>query len=107
MTVAYYAGTWVDNCNSIGSGAGSLGAGLDLYNKYGLKGLSIWAVGGASYSNCKTTDAPGFAQTLAKLTGSPPVPPSPPRPPGPPTPPPPTPPAPPSPPAPSPGNCAV
>jgi hypothetical protein len=44
ITVAYYAGTWVNNCNVIGSGAGTVGAGLALHQKYGLKGLSIWAV---------------------------------------------------------------
>lgn len=60
MTIAYYAGTWVDNCNSVGSPGdnGDTAAGIALFHKNGLKGLSIWAVGGASYSNCKTNDAP-------------------------------------------------
>jgi len=108
MTVAYYAGTWVDNCNTVGSGSGTLGAGLALFDEYALKGLSIWAVGGMSYVNCGTKDAPGFAETLRRLKGAPPAPPTPPTPPAPPTPPspgPPTPPAPPSPPTPS-GSCA-
>eukprot|EP00966_Prymnesium_polylepis_P159454 3685030-Prymnesium_polylepis.1 len=47
LTVAYYAGTWVNNCNAIGSGAGTVGAGLALFKQFGLKGLSIWAVRGA------------------------------------------------------------
>jgi hypothetical protein len=68
ITVAYYAGTWVDNCNTIGKGPGSLGAGLELFHKHGLKGLSVWAVmKGGSYANCKNTSAPGFAATLAAL----------------------------------------
>lgn len=68
MTVAYYAGTWVDNCNSIGSGdAGSTAAGIELFKEHGLKGLSIWAVGGASYSGCRTDDAPGFSQAMQEL----------------------------------------
>ena len=69
ITVAYYAGTWVNNCNAVGTGPGTIGAGLKLVQTYGLKGLSIWAVGGASYSNCKTTDAPGFSGALADLRG--------------------------------------
>lgn len=87
LTVAYYAGTWVDNCNSIGSGAGTLGAGFELFDRYGLKGLSIWAVGGASYSGCSTTDAKGFSAALARVKQGPkPPPPGPgpaPGPPGP------------------------
>lgn len=89
MTVAYYAGTWVNNCNAVGSGSGSLGAGLGLYQEYALKGLSIWAVGGMSYSNCGSKDAPGFSEALKRLregpgpTPTPPGPPSPPSPPGP------------------------
>jgi len=67
LMVAYYAGTWVDNCNSIGSGSGSIGAGIKLFDQYGLKGLSIWAVGGASYSGCSTTDAKGFSAALTRL----------------------------------------
>jgi hypothetical protein len=83
MLVAYYAGTWVDNCNTIGSGPGSIGAGLKLFHKYGLKGLSIWAVmKGGSYNNCKTADAPGFAAALAALRAPTPAPaPTPPTPP--------------------------
>jgi hypothetical protein len=71
LTVAYYAGTWVDNCNSMGSADSyqNLGYGKTLVDKHGLKGLSIWAVGGASYANCPTgTDGPqGFAETMQAL----------------------------------------
>ena len=84
LTVAYYAGTWVDNCNSIGSGPGSLGVGLRLFNTFGLKGLSVWAVGGASYAGCSATDAMGFAATLSVKAGPKPGPTPGPRPPGPP-----------------------
>lgn len=71
LTVAYYAGTWVNNCNTVGSGPGSTGAGIKLFKQFGLRGLSIWAVGGASYSNCKTTDAPGFSQAMIQLGAHP------------------------------------
>lgn len=79
ITVAYYAGTWVDNCNNMGDagpcpqmggpGCQTLGYGNSLAHKMGLKGLSIWAVGGASYANCPTgTDGPkGFADTMVAL----------------------------------------
>merc|ERR1711862_255038 len=67
LTVAYYAGNWVNNCHSMGSGIGTLGRGVDLTKKYGLKGLSIWAVGGMSYYGCPTDDAPGFSQTMQAL----------------------------------------
>jgi len=71
LTVAYYAGTWVDNCNSIGSSDSyqNLGYGKTLVDKYGLKGLTVWAVGGASYANCPlSTDGPqGFAETMVAL----------------------------------------
>ena len=77
MTIAYYAGTWVNNCNIVSSGPGTTGAGLALYQEYGLKGLSIWAVGGMSYVNCGTKSAPGFAEALQRLKGAPPTPPSP------------------------------
>lgn len=106
LTVAYYAGTWVDNCNKMDSGVGGTLAGLSLFKKYGLKGLSIWAVGGMSYHNCKTDDAPGFSEALVQLdarnpllppfpTPTPPIP-TPPPSPAPPSPPP-TPPTPPTP----------
>jgi len=71
MTVAYYAGAWVDNCNKMDSGVGGTMAGLALFKKYGLKGLSIWAVGGMSYHNCKTDDAPGFSQASTALGAHP------------------------------------
>lgn len=71
MTVAYYAGTWVDNCNKMDSGVGGTSAGLALFKKYGLKGLSIWAVGGMSYHNCKTDDAPGFSEAVRALGAHP------------------------------------
>jgi len=71
LTVAYYAGTWVDNCNKMDSGVGGTRAGLALFKKYGLKGLSIWAVGGMSYHNCKTDDAPGFSQAVTALGAHP------------------------------------
>jgi len=71
LTVAYYAGTWVDNCNKMDSGVGGTKAGLALFKKYGLKGLSIWAVGGMSYHNCKTDDAPGFSEAVAALGAGP------------------------------------
>lgn len=82
LTVAYYAGTWVDNCNSIGAGPGSLGAGIKLFHKFGLKGLSIWAVMlGGSYANCGNTSAAGFAAALTALRKPPPpTPPTPPTP---------------------------
>lgn len=69
LTVAYYAGTWVNNCNDMGSASspGDLAAGVALVKKMGLKGASVWAVGGASYGNCKTDSAPGFAQTMKAL----------------------------------------
>lgn len=71
MTVAYYAGNWVNNCNSMGSSDSfqNLGYGKTLVDKYGLKGLSVWAVGGASYANCPTGTAgpQGFAETMAAL----------------------------------------
>jgi len=69
VVLAYYAGTWVNNCNSVGT-AGDVGdtaRGIQLYQQNGLKGLSIWAVGGASYGGCSTTDAPGFSQALSSL----------------------------------------
>jgi hypothetical protein len=82
ITVAYYAGTWVDNCNTIGSGPGTLGAGLQLFHKFRLKGLSIWAVmKGGSYNGCGNTSAAGFAATLDALRKPPPpTPPTPPTP---------------------------
>merc|ERR1719345_52829 len=86
LTVAYYAGTWVNNCNTMDSGVGGTGAGKKLFDKYHLKGLSIWAVGGMSYTNCKTDDAPGFSEAMVKLGAhhNPPSPPVPtPTPPGP------------------------
>merc|ERR1711976_787045 len=46
-------------------------AGLALFKKYGLKGLSIWAVGGMSYHNCKTDDAPGFSEAVQALGAHP------------------------------------
>jgi len=67
LTVAYYAGTWVNNCNTMDSGVGGTGAGKKLFDKYHLKGLSIWAVGGMSYTNCPTDDAPGFSQAVQAL----------------------------------------
>jgi hypothetical protein len=71
LTVAYYAGTWVDNCNSMGSADKfeNLGYGKTLVDKFGLKGLSIWAVGGASYANCPTGEEgpQGFAETMQAL----------------------------------------
>ena len=69
MTVAYYAGTWVNNCNSVGTASdpGDTEAGIQLVNKYAAKGLSIWAVGGGSYGNCGTTDAPGFSEAMKEL----------------------------------------
>merc|ERR1712032_402681 len=69
ITVAYYAGTWVNNCNAIGSAdsTGDLAAGVALFKKYGLKGASVWAVGGASYAHCSNTSAPGFAETMVAL----------------------------------------
>merc|ERR1712039_368628 len=73
MTVAYYAGTWVDNCNKMGSGVGGTGAGKKLFDEYGLKGLSIWAVGGMSYHNCKADDAPGFSEAMVQLGAHNPV----------------------------------
>merc|ERR1719215_947665 len=77
MTVAYYAGTWVNNCNQMDSGIGGTGAGKKLFDKYGLKGLSIWAVGGMSYHNCGTEDAPGFSQAVQALGAHPLGPPAP------------------------------
>jgi len=64
MVLAYYAGTWVNNCNSVGttSNVGDTARGIQLVQQNNLKGLSIWAIGGASYGGCSTTDAPGFAQ---------------------------------------------
>lgn len=79
ITVAYYAGTWVDNCNHMGEPGNcpamggpdcqTLGYGNSLVHKMGLKGLSIWAVGGASYANCPAgKDGPqGFAETMVAL----------------------------------------
>jgi len=69
MLLAYYAGTWVNNCNSIGSNGspGDTARGLQLVQANSLKGLSIWAVGGASYGNCGTRDAPGFSQAKKML----------------------------------------
>jgi len=67
LTVAYYAGMWVDNCNKMDSGVGGTKAGLALFKKYALKGLSIWAVGGTSYHGCKTDDAPGFSGATSAL----------------------------------------
>ena len=69
ITVAYYAGTWVNNCNTMGSASnvGDTANGVALVKKRGLKGLSIWAVGGASYANCKSTDAPGFSAVVKAL----------------------------------------
>jgi len=71
MTVAYYAGTWVDNCNKMDSGIGGTGAGKRLFDEYGLKGLSIWAVGGMSYHNCRSDDAPGFSEAMTALGAHP------------------------------------
>jgi len=69
LLLAYYAGTWVNNCNSVGSSSspGDTARGLQLVQQNGLKGLSIWAVGGASYGGCGTGDAPGFAQAMKVL----------------------------------------
>jgi len=69
MVLAYYAGTWVNNCNTVGteSNVGDTARGIQLVQQNGLKGLSIWAVGGASYGGCSTTEAPGFAQAKLKL----------------------------------------
>lgn len=69
ITVAYYAGTWVNNCNDVGSPSdpSSLAAGIELFRKHGLKGVSVWAVGGASYSHCRGDDAPGFSEAMVQL----------------------------------------
>ena len=69
IIVAYFAGTWVKNCDTIGSATnvGDTAAGLKLVSAHNLKGLSIWAVGGASYGGCGTTSAPGFAQAMKAL----------------------------------------
>jgi len=69
MVLAYYAGTWVTNCNTIGtaSNVGDTARGIQLVQQNGLKGLSIWAVGGASYGGCGTTEASGFAQAKSIL----------------------------------------
>ena len=69
MTVAYYAGTWVQNCNTVGSASnyGDTANGIALVKQYNARGLSIWAVGGASYGGCSTTDAPGFAEAMKDL----------------------------------------
>merc|ERR1711907_463362 len=67
ITVAYYAGTWVDNCNKIDSDR----MGIELFKKYGLRGLSIWSVGGMSYHNCRTDDAPGFSEAVTALGAHP------------------------------------
>jgi len=69
VLLAYYAGTWVDNCNSIGtpSNVGTTSRGIQLVQQNNLKGVSIWAIGGASYGGCSTTDAPGFAEAKKML----------------------------------------
>lgn len=69
MTVAYYAGNWVNNCKSVGSASnnGDTAAGIALFKRFGLKGLSIWAVGGQSYALCPTDDAPGFSEAMLEL----------------------------------------
>jgi len=69
VVLAYYAGTWVNNCNTVGSASnvGDTARGIQLFKQNGLKGLSIWAVGGASYGGCSTTDAPGFSQAKSQL----------------------------------------
>jgi len=69
MTVAYYAG-WsglADNCNKMDTTL----KGAALFKKYGLKGLSIWSVGGTSYYGCKTDSAPGFSQAVTALGAHP------------------------------------
>mmetsp|Transcript_48299 Transcript_48299/g.59397 ORF Transcript_48299/g.59397 Transcript_48299/m.59397 type:complete len:286 (+) Transcript_48299:40-897(+) len=72
ITIAYYAGTWVNNCNTIGSTSnyGDTANGIEIVNKYGCRGLSIWSVGGASYGGCSTTDAPGFSEAMKDLGAS-------------------------------------
>ena len=72
QTVAYYAGTWVNNCNTVGSASnyGDTADGIALVNQYKARGLSIWAVGGASYGGCSTTDAPGFSEAMKDLGAS-------------------------------------
>lgn len=71
ITVAYYAGNWVKNCFEIGSpgDVSTLAYGASLFKKDGLKGLSVWAVGGQSYAGCPedASGAPGFAQTMTAL----------------------------------------
>jgi len=69
MLLAYYAGTWVNNCQAVGSTAnpGDTARGIQLVQENNLKGLSIWAVGGASYGGCGTSDAPGFSQAKQLL----------------------------------------
>eukprot|EP00486_Rosalina_sp_Unknown_P004952 CAMPEP_0201567722 /NCGR_PEP_ID=MMETSP0190_2-20130828/8349_1 /ASSEMBLY_ACC=CAM_ASM_000263 /TAXON_ID=37353 /ORGANISM="Rosalina sp." /LENGTH=283 /DNA_ID=CAMNT_0047988045 /DNA_START=37 /DNA_END=888 /DNA_ORIENTATION=+ len=72
QTVAYYAGTWVNNCNTVGSASdyGDTANGVALVKKHSARGLSVWAVGGASYGGCSTTDAPGFSQAMKDLGAS-------------------------------------
>merc|ERR1719265_2160195 len=50
----------------------TLGYGVSLKDRFGLKGLSLWAVGGQSYAGCHggdegSTGDPGFAQTMEAL----------------------------------------
>jgi len=74
LTVAYYAAFQTGNCDQLGAegDVSTLGYGVSLKERLGLKGLSVWAVGGQSYAGCHGGDSgssgdPGFAQTMTAL----------------------------------------
>ena len=69
MLVAYYAGNYVMNCETIGTASnyGDTAAGIELVKQYRIRGLSIWAIGGPSYYGCSNDDAPGFVEAMKAL----------------------------------------
>ena len=70
MIIGYYAGNDdVSNCNTIGqvTNYGDTAAGLELVERYNTRGLSIWAIGGASYYGCSNDNAPGFVEAMKAL----------------------------------------